>query len=73
MVTESFFRLKAGVFALLLSVLCVQSHDGVRACVKARFQTHSHVGSMKAIGYRQHQRVFAVFVKKLSVISVISV
>ncbi len=27
MVTESFFRLKADVFSLLLSVLCVQSHD----------------------------------------------
>ena len=62
MVTESIFRLKAGVFALVVSVLCVQSHDGVRACVKARFQTHSHEGSMKAVGYRQQQRVFPVFV-----------
>ena len=61
MVTESFFRLKADVFSLLLSVLCEQSHDGVRACVKACFQTHRHEGSMKAVGRRQQQRVFAVF------------
>ena len=63
MVNARFFRLKAGVFALVLSVLCVQSNDGVRACVKARIQTQSHEGSMKAVGYRQHQRVFPVFVK----------
>jgi len=41
-----------GVFALVLSVLCVQSHDGVRACVKARFHTQSHEGSMMAVGNR---------------------
>ena len=46
----------------MLSVLCVQSHDGVRVSVKARFQTLSHEGSMRAVGYRQHQRVFPVFV-----------
>ena len=51
MVNARFFRLKAGVFALVLSVLCVQSNDGFRACVKARFQTQSHEGSMKAVGY----------------------
>jgi hypothetical protein len=50
------------VFALVLSVLCVQSHDGVRASVKVCFQTLSHEGSMRAVGYRQHQRVFPVFV-----------
>ena len=61
-VTQRFFRLKAGVFALVLSVLCVQSHDGVRACVKAFFQTYRHEGSMKAVGHRQQQRVFEVFV-----------
>ena len=58
-----FFSAKRGVFALMQSVLCEQSHDGYRACVKARFQTQSHEGSMKAEGHRQHQRVFAVFVK----------
>ena len=40
------------LIALVLSVLCVQSHDGVRACVKARFHTQSHEGSMRAVGYR---------------------
>ena len=58
-----FFSAKRDVFALMLSVLCEQSHDGCRACVKARFRTLSHEGSMRVEGHRLHQRVFAVFVK----------
>jgi len=48
------------------SVLCEQSHDGYRACVKARFQTQSHEDSIKAVGHRLQQRVFTVFVSKES-------
>jgi len=57
-----FFSAEREVFALMLSVLCEQSHDGYRACVKACFQTQSHEDNMKAVGHRQHQRVFMVFV-----------
>ena len=57
-----FFSAERDVFALLLSVLCEQSRDGIRACVKARFQTQSHEGIMRAVGHRLQQRVFVVFV-----------
>ena len=57
-----FFSPKGGVFALMQSVLCEQSHDGYRACVKACFQTQSHGGRIGAVGHRLHQSVFLVFV-----------
>ena len=60
---QLFFSAERDVFALLQSVLCEQSHDGCRACVKVLFQTQSHEGSMRAKGHRLHQRVFKVFVK----------